>query len=796
MVREAGRSERGPYGRLAAWVLARRIPVGVAMLVLVIAAAVAGLPPRIDGNLLALLPDDDPAALALKELHDAEGGTALVTIAVASEHPAELDAFLDRATERFSELDSVRYAVHELDPELATKIGLLQLRAEEVRELSNRLRGALALGPALNPIVTQRLMDMGPVTDRIAAMSESAPLFGAADGRGRILLKPTGSAHDQVFAEQLMSDVEAILDEELARHTAVELEWVGGAYRHSVEDRAGIESDLFWTTFTSLALVLGAIALGFRSWRATLLVMAPLIAANVITLSLASLVFGSLNTYTSFGTAILLGLGIDFAIHLAGRTRELRANGLGLEDAIVRAWDRVGPACTTAAITSAAAFVALSAASFRGFSQLGLLLAFGLMICLGAMLVGLPVLMPWLDRDSTAPLGLPRRTRGPSRSTYRFAPIGLMLVVIVTCVVGAARLPKLSWEFDLSVLRRGGLAYEELDETQRRLAHDSYAPVIINVPSRAALAREQARVQEQIEAGRTRYIGRAVSLENLLPSDQADRLSALSELQQLLDDPSMRYVPPPLAQKLLPLRDVQLELLTYDSLPEPVVELVGARDDGRYRMLVFPQGNMWDIREASAFADEVEALFPNRDKAGEYLATASLYRVLMRDMPLVAGLALLMVAALTAIDMRKPAAVFAVIGTLLAGLVWAGAAIELMGVKLSMINVVGLPILLGLGIDIGIHLFHRLTEEGPGGLRRALTTTGVAASLSTLTTVLSFVSLTLAGNRGVQSLGILVVIGLSTIFVVSALLLPLAWATGWRVSGLAPGDERIRVRVE
>src|SRR5690606_23803214 len=140
--------------------------------------------------------------------------------------------------------------------------------------------------------------------------------------------------------------------------------------------------------------------------------------------------------------------------------------------------------------------------------------------------------------------------------------------------------------------------------------------------------------------------------------------------------------------------------------------------------------------------------------------------------------------------------ILVVVGTLLAGLVWAGAAVQLVGVKLSMINVLGLPILLGIGIDIGIHLMRRLTEEGPGGVRRAMTTTGVAATLSTITTIFSFVSLAMAGNRGVQSLGILVVIGLATVFVVSAALLPLAWAAGWRVTGRAPGDERIRVEAE
>jgi len=107
---------------------------------------------------------------------------------------------------------------------------------------------------------------------------------------------------------------------------------------------------------------------------------------------------------------------------------------------------------------------------------------------------------------------------------------------------------------------------------------------------------------------------------------------------------------------------------------------------------------------------------------------------------------------------------------------------------LSIINIVGLPILLGIGVDVVIHLLHRLEEEGPGGVRRALATTGIAALVSTLTTIGSFVSLTFAGNRGVQSLGLLVVIGLSSVFVTAAVVLPIAWAAGWKVSGQAPAE--------
>ena len=48
----------------------------------------------------------------------------------------------------------------------------------------------------------------------------------------------------------------------------------------------------------------------------------------------------------------------------------------------------------------------------------------------------------------------------------------------------------------------------------------------------------------------------------------------------------------------------------------------------------------------------------------------------------------------------------------------------------------------------------------------------------------------MASNRGIRSLGMLVVIGLAAIFVAAAALLPLAWSAGWKITGQAPADQQ------
>ncbi|MBX2799293.1 MAG: MMPL family transporter [Myxococcales bacterium] len=770
------------WGTLAAWVLDHPRLVTTLLVVSVIVSVAVGFPPRIEPNLLALLPPDDRASQDLAALHEAEGGANLVTLSF--DGPEEdVDRLLDGLAETLAASDRVQWALHTVDEELATQIGLLQLEPSDLEQLTARLQGALALGPALNPMMTQRLMAMGPVTERIDAAIQQDPTLGT--GGGRLLVRPTGSSHDPAFSLALITEVEQAVEHALAEAPGVELSWIGGAYRHNVEDYRGIRQDLAWTSGASLLMVLAVLAFAFRSAKAVVLVCVPLVISVILTLGLARLLVGSLNTYTSLGGAVLVGLGIDFAVHLVGRFRELRTDGLSPRIAIVVAWERVGPPCVTAALTSAAGFAALAIADFRGFSQLGVLLATGLLVTLLVMFVTLPLLI--LGLDARAPL-----LRGVgvgsirSRSSYAWTPLLLTVLVLATAGLGSWRLPQLTWEYDVSALRRDGLAYAELDAEARALARESYAPVVVSFDDAATRDEVQASVRAQIGEGTLPHVARTLSIADVLPPDQPRRLEVLERLKGLLADPNLRYLPPPLVEPLLPLRAVALQPLTRDSLPPPLLAMLGAATADQHRMLMIPQGNMWDLRQAADLHREVHRAVPEHPAAGEHVALGSLFGVIQRDMPVVALFAFLLVVLITAVDLRRPVWVLGAVGTVLAGMVWAGLALEAASVRLTMINIVGIPILLGIGVDVVIHLLHRLAEEGPGGVRRALGTTGVAAAISAVTTILSFLSLTLAGNRGVRSLGMLVVIGLIAVVVASVVLLPTAWAAGWRLTGRAP----------
>jgi len=103
---------------------------------------------------------------------------------------------------------------------------------------------------------------------------------------------------------------------------------------------------------------------------------------------------------------------------------------------------------------------------------------------------------------------------------------------------------------------------------------------------------------------------------------------------------------------------------------------------------------------------------------------------------------------------------------------------RLLGIKFNFINIAVSPLLIGIGIDNGIHIFHRYLEErsiqAKGAIERAETQTAVAVIVTSLTTMLVFASLFLARTPGLRFLGISALLGIGSSLAFSLLFLPAA----------------------
>lgn len=100
------------------------------------------------------------------------------------------------------------------------------------------------------------------------------------------------------------------------------------------------------------------------------------------------------------------------------------------------------------------------------------------------------------------------------------------------------------------------------------------------------------------------------------------------------------------------------------------------------------------------------------------------------------------------------------------------ALMRLFGVELNFANMIVMPLIVGIGVGMGIHAVRRWRlqpRDAPLGLAGG---SGRAIGLATLTTVIGFGAMMTAEHRGVRSLGFVMTIGLTMVWAAAIFVLP------------------------
>ena len=95
-----------------------------------------------------------------------------------------------------------------------------------------------------------------------------------------------------------------------------------------------------------------------------------------------------------------------------------------------------------------------------------------------------------------------------------------------------------------------------------------------------------------------------------------------------------------------------------------------------------------------------------------------------------------------------------------------------LGIALNFANTIVMPLVIGLGVDAGVHAVHRWRtqpDDAPAGLAGG---TGRAITLTSVSTAIGFACMVIAEHRGVRSLGVVMTLGLLLTWVASVFVLP------------------------
>jgi hopanoid biosynthesis associated RND transporter like protein HpnN len=224
------------------------------------------------------------------------------------------------------------------------------------------------------------------------------------------------------------------------------------------DEMAQSQYDTTVATMVSLVLVALIFIYGYSESGRPIKATICLIAGLAYTMAFATLVIGHLNILTITFLPMLIGLAIDFGVHLVTRYEEELRQGKTERQALEKAIVYTGQGIFTGCFTTAGAFLAMSFTDFKGIQEMGIISGGGLLICLIPMMTLLPVLLLRGRQnvlDHTFPQGIERRARLERMWLER--PLLVAGITVALCAVSLAKFRKVHFDYNLLHMQSKGL---------------------------------------------------------------------------------------------------------------------------------------------------------------------------------------------------------------------------------------------------------------------------------------------------------------------------------------------------
>ncbi len=567
-----------------------------------------------------------------------------------------------------------------------------------------------------------------------------------------------------------------------------------GASRFAVAAERAIRRDVQRVSTLSLLLVLGIFLAVFRSIRDLFLAMTPIACGFLAATAVTTLAFGAIHGLTlAFGGA-LVGVAIDYPIHLLTHAR-FHEGKTTLEKAVRTVW----PGLLLAAGTTIAGLAGLAWTTFPGLQQVAVFSTTGVV----AAVLATRYLMPALS------------TRPPSKPGAVLRAIGRASAAVlrvfsnrrslgVTLAIGAAALaligiPRLEWQSDLKKLNPSFPRLEAEDVSVRAAVTDTEAGhfvVALGETWEDALSSNDAAFNQLQTAVRDEKLSGFQSLHPLLWSSKLQQRNwnvlrenpdAAAHLKQALDERGFATEPfaPGLAEMASP---PPFDALTIEGmLATPVGDLVQpflVDIDGKKAVLSY-LGPVSDPDAVDALIADIPGTF-RFDQKSSLSSAYGLYRV--RTSQLVA-VGLFLVVLVTWLRYRRVRpTIAACVPAMLASAATLGT-LGILGIPVHLLHMLGLLLVVSMGVDYGVFLVeHGMRGQGD---RSGVTAAMSSIVLACISTMASFGALSLSGVPALQALGLTVALG-----VPASLILAPAVLGAVRGSAKTRSDAMVSTEVE
>ncbi|RIL05504.1 MAG: hypothetical protein DCC71_10100 [Proteobacteria bacterium] len=719
----------------------------------------------------------------------------------------------------------------------ASAVGISDLLAKAVDAQRDGTDVGMDLGAALDKV---RTSVAAAARGEAAPDPWGDALIGGSmseDARHRVIaIRPRADFEELLFAEPAIAAIRADVAElgyGPGNESGIRVRLTGSAVLN-YEELIVVETQGKMLALAALTLFTASVYFALRSWRVLFALVTSLVASLVWTNAFAAAAIGHLNQVSATFNVLIVGLGGELGIHVCMRYAELAAKGRSRPQALAETGGTMGSALFSSAVTTAIGFLVFFPTDYRGVAELGLIAGAGVVISLVSSLTLLPALLSLgaAERPRFASASL------PAVAKLRHVPIvyarPIRWVAFALALGSLALVPQADFDHNPVNLRDPNT--ESVQAFEDLLARSSTSPWTVDwiVPDLEA-AKALARELDELDV-----VERTMTLADFVPADQEEKRAVLDTMALLVPIPPPAQAPPgaaaqraalarldealgraqdtgdaafqasaarlretlaefrktldsapdrapylarlqsnvvgSLREQLDELLDsLEPDVVTLETLPPELTEIMVAID-GRQRVTAYPKQDL-DLnepRELDRFIDGVMAVSP--DGTGPAVNIIEWGRVTAGAMQQAMGIGTLATAIFLFFLWRNLwDTALAFFPLALAGLVTV-ATMVLAGWHFDFANVIVLPMLLGMGIDNGVHLVHR-HRTNPDEHDVLASSTARAVFFAALTTILAFGSLAFAPHRGMASLGRMLTLGVGLTLISYVVVLPavLAW---------------------
>ncbi len=754
------------------------------------------------GDFTELLPKSTAEVKDLKEIEDRAGGTGYLIVQVLNDERENRRAFAKEAAAALElRSDVVRFVEWRFDTDFLARRALLLLETEKLKNLKEDLSLRIDWEKKIaNPLFVD-LEEEAPPADFAAIEKKYSPSSSRGDyleskdgDELYLLIKATSTPADLDFNRKLLAAVKETLDPLVkANYPKLSLNYTG-AYVVRVEDDDAMQADLARSVIIATILTLVIILAISRRLAIIAVVAFPVGIGISLTFAFTWLLIGHLNPVTGFLGAILIGLGIEFGLHLAMRYWEERRKYEPVQAMRETLHGTFGGALSSA-VTNSAAFFVLVFAEFEAFKQFGRIAAFGVMATLASTYIFGPALLFLSERFAfrTPKPVEPNAIEPPSWKAPKGLLIGIVVFMTLAVIGSLAVAHNVGFENNLLKMKGESTAAE----LEIHIAEEMGIIMIPGVVWVDSLqnARKVSEIAKNVqrERGEESGIAEVASLNDLLPADSENRLAIMAELGVLLQKLPASKQEDKRVKKLVEM--TQAKPWSIDELPVEFRRRFEPFDRQGTFVLLFPRFGLHDVQRLEEWASDLNGVGRQAEAIGLHAPildanrlAAKIFALIRQDGPLIMGLASLVVFLTIWVALRKLSHALLVTGPLFAGMACLPGGMFLGNISLNFLNVVVLPNLLAIAVDNSVHLFHRYKEDGVGSMSRIMRHTGVTAVVATCSNAAGYASMLIARHAGLRSVGLLAVVGVLCTFLGTTILFPALIELRERFLGRGIGD--------